>query len=80
MPGTTAFPGALDTFPAIGPNTPENAPGVEHDVVHENVHAAVAALEQKVGINNSTDPNSLDYLVRRGAGMPALMARLSLRI
>ena len=36
MSGTTAFPGALDTFPEIGPNTPENAPGLEHDVVRRH--------------------------------------------
>src|SRR6476661_299635 len=60
MSGTTAFPVAKDTFPTIGPNTPENGVGVEHDVVHENVHAAILALETKVGINASGDTASLD--------------------
>lgn len=63
MPGTSNFPAALDTFPEIGPNTPENAEGVEHDVVHQNVHAAVAALQVKVGIDASADASSLDARV-----------------
>ena len=60
MPGMTAFPGAIDSFPEITAATPEDAPGAEHDVVHQNVHAAIKALEQKVGINGSSDATSLD--------------------
>lgn len=60
MSGTTAFPGALDTFPAIGPNTQEDDPAAQHDVVHENVHAALAAVQAKVGTDGSADPDSLD--------------------
>jgi hypothetical protein len=63
MPGTSNFPGALDTFPEIEPNTKEDAPGLEHDVVHDNVHAALAAVEAKVGIDGSADPDSLDFRV-----------------
>lgn len=60
MPGSTAYPAALDTFPVIGPNTPEDAAGAEHDVVHENVHAALLALQAKVGIDGSGDLESFD--------------------
>jgi hypothetical protein len=63
MPGTTAFPSALDTFPDISANTPENETGKEHDVVHNNEMAALLALQIKVGINGSSDPASLDYRV-----------------
>lgn len=63
MPGTTAFPTALDEFPEIGPNTPENAPGKEHDVVHQNVHAAVLALQAKVGVDDSEDEGTIDARV-----------------
>ena len=63
MPGTTAFPTALDTFPDIAANTPENESGKEHDVVHNNKFAALLALETKVGIDGSADPDSLDYRV-----------------
>lgn len=63
MPGTTAFPGALDTFPDIGPNTSEDDGGAEHDVVHNNEAAAIAALQAKVGIDASVDTDSLDYKV-----------------
>ena len=63
MPGTTAFPAALDTFPAIDATTQENGAGVEHDVVHANVHAAVSALEARVGITSSADATSLEHRV-----------------
>lgn len=60
MSGTTSFPAGLDTFPTIGPTTPRDAPGVEHDVVHANVHAAVAAVQSKLGVDGSDDPGSVD--------------------
>lgn len=60
MSGSTSFPGALDTFPTIGPDTPRDAPGVEHDVVHSNVHAALVAVQAKLGTNASADPASVD--------------------
>ena len=63
MPGTTAYPAALDTFPDIGPNTAENATGFEHDVMHNNKAAAIAALQAKVGIDGSADAASLDARV-----------------
>jgi hypothetical protein len=63
MPGTTAYPAALDTFPDIGPNTAENATGFEHDAMHNNKAAAIAALQAKVGIDGSADPESLDARV-----------------
>ena len=63
MAGSTQFPEELDTFPAISPTTAENEAGKEHDVVHNNVHAAVLALQEKVGVDESEDPASLDARV-----------------
>lgn len=63
MPGTTNFPTALDTFPDIAATDAENDPGKEHDVVHNNEMAAIAALQGKVGIDSSADTASLDYRI-----------------
>lgn len=63
MAGTTSFPSAIDSFPDIGPATQENESGKEHDVVHENVHAAILAAQVKIGIDESDDPESLDARV-----------------
>lgn len=71
MPGTTTFPTTIDTFPAIGPSTQEDAVGVEHDVVHENVHAAVKALEEKVGVDSSSDVDSIDFKVSAALALAA---------
>ena len=38
-----------------------DTPGVVHHVQHDFANDAIEALETKVGINNSTDVNSLDY-------------------
>lgn len=61
MPGISNFPAALDTFPEIEPNSPEDGDGLEHDNVHQNVHAAIAALQVAMGITGSADINSLAY-------------------
>lgn len=63
MPGTTNFPTALDTFPDIAPTDAEDAVGKEHDVVHNNEAAAIAALQVKVGVDDSADATSLDARV-----------------
>lgn len=63
MTGSTAFPGALDSFPAISSSTAMDASGVEHDVVHENVFAAILALQTKLGINGSTATASVDFKI-----------------
>lgn len=73
MPGTTNFPTSLDAFPEIGPNAAENDLGIEHDVVHDNVHVALAAVQTKVGIDGSADTSSLDYKV--AANTAALAAK-----
>ncbi len=61
MPGTSNFPAALDSFPDISPTTQEDAVGFEHDIVHNNEAAAIAAVQAKVGIDGSADTASIDY-------------------
>jgi len=79
MSGATNFPTGLDTFPDIDATDAENAPGKEHDVVHNNEMAAIAALQAKVGINGSADASSLDKRVAAlelsGGGITLVQAR-----
>jgi hypothetical protein len=58
------FPTALDALTNPTASQAMNASGVEHDVQHANANDAIEALEAKVGITNSADTSSLDYLVR----------------
>ena len=57
----TTFPTALDSFQNPAANTLEDATGLEHDVQHANANDAIAALQAKLGVNGSTDVNSVDY-------------------
>lgn len=59
----TNYPTTLDTFNNPNANTAQNAPGFQHDVQHANLNDAVAALQAKVGVNNSTAATSLDYRI-----------------
>lgn len=71
MAGTTNFPTSLDTFPNIGPTDNEDDSGKEHDVVHNNEMAAIAALEKKVGVDSSAVATSLDHRVAQLEAAPA---------
>ncbi len=65
---STNFPGALDTtanLPPIGPDDGEDEAGKEHDVQHTSLNAAMLAVQAKVGADNSDDPNSIDYRMKR---------------
>lgn len=59
--GPTVFPAALDVFPNVSSATLEDEPGFEHDLLHNWVATAIAALQAKVGIDDSTVPTSLEY-------------------
>lgn len=61
----TNFPTNLDTFSNPSAATPQNAPGYEHDLQHANLNDAVAALQGKVGADNSTVATSFDYRLRQ---------------
>lgn len=58
----TNFPSNLDVL--VNPQPNDSVELVSHSEQHANANDAIEALESKVGVNNSTDPNSLDYKVR----------------
>ena len=58
----TNFPTSLDVL--INPQPNDSVELVPHAAQHANANDAIEALESKVGSNNSTDPNSLDYKVK----------------
>lgn len=58
----TSFPGNLDSFPVI--NGVEKQSVLPHSKVHNLAHEALAALEVKVGKDNSNDVSSIDYKLR----------------
>jgi hypothetical protein len=58
----TNFPASLDVL--INPQPNDSVELVPHSTQHANANDAIEALESKVGANNSTDPNSLDYKVK----------------
>ena len=57
----TNFPTDLDVL--VNPQPNDSVELVSHAEQHSNANDAIEALESKVGANNSTDPNSLDYKV-----------------
>lgn len=57
----TDFPENLDNFTNPDSNNPLSNPS--HSEQHANANDAIEALQAKVGIDGSTDPNSLDYRV-----------------
>jgi len=59
----TAFPTSKDDF--VNPQSTDSVQIVSHAAQHANANDAIEALETKVGVNNSTDPNSIDYKVKQ---------------
>lgn len=55
------FPASLDEFVNPAPNQSVQNPS--HAQQHSDANDAIEALQEKVGVDNSTDPNSLDYRV-----------------
>lgn len=67
-----AYPLALDVLAnphgsASGGADNLNTPLVVHGVQHQDANDAVEAIESTVGITNSLDPLSLDYLIRHNS-------------
>jgi hypothetical protein len=58
----TSFPENLDTL--VNPQPLDSVEVVSHSAQHANANDAIEALEVKVGKNNDTNPNSLDFKVR----------------
>lgn len=52
-----AYPASLDTFPSTLPSGVR----IGHSALHNQISSAVRALEEKVGITNSTDASSFVY-------------------
>ena len=57
----TNFPENLDNF--TNPNSDNPLSNPSHSEQHANANDAIEALQTKVGIDNSSDANSLDYRV-----------------
>jgi hypothetical protein len=57
----TSFPENLDNFINPDSNTPLSNPS--HSEQHQNANDAIEALQTKVGIDGSSNSNSLDYRV-----------------
>lgn len=58
----TNFPVSLDTL--TNPTSTDSLVTVSHASQHADANDAIEALEAKVGINESSDTNSLDYKIR----------------
>jgi hypothetical protein len=61
------YPATLDSLPNPTAADQMDAPGLEHDVQHDNANDAIEALEAKVGVDNSGVSSSLDYKSRKGS-------------
>lgn len=66
----TDFPGALDNFSNPSPSTRTRSgnPLLRHARQHSDVNDAIEAIQAKVGVDGSADPNSLDYRVTQVEG------------
>jgi hypothetical protein len=58
------FPTQLDALINPSASSKLNDPAVAHHKQHSNANDAIEAIQNKVGINDSTDITSLDYKVR----------------
>lgn len=56
---STNFPNDLDSL--SNPNSTDSLSNPSHSQQHANANDAIEALQAKVGVDNSTDPNSIDY-------------------
>lgn len=64
MPYSQLYPAALDAFPdPLGTDPLSLSNALAHSLYHEMHSSAIEALQVKVGINDSADSGSLDYLV-----------------
>lgn len=59
----TQFPGELDSL--LNPQPTDSVAAVSHASQHANANDAIEALQIKVGKDNSTDVNSIDYYLRQ---------------
>ncbi|TXH11343.1 MAG: hypothetical protein E6R04_01830 [Spirochaetes bacterium] len=62
------FPNSLDTFPNPSASSNLDAsdsgnPQLKHSNQHQNLNAAMAAIESKLGINFSSSSTSIDFII-----------------
>ena len=57
----TSFPVALDDF--VNPTSTTSVKAVSHAAQHANTNDAIEAIQLKLGINNSSDENSIDNVL-----------------
>jgi len=58
----TTFPTTLDQL--LNPAATDSVEFVSHSAQHANANDAIEALEAKLGVDNSTNPATIDYKVR----------------
>ena len=58
---TTNFPADIDNI--VNPSSTNPLSNPSHSEQHILANTAIEALEAKIGVDGSTDPNSLDYKV-----------------
>jgi len=58
----TTFPTTLDQL--LNPAATDSIELVSHSAQHSNANDAIGALEAKLGVDNSTNPATIDYKVR----------------
>ena len=59
----TSYPASVEVLPEIEPNTKENDPGQEHDVMHDKANATLNALQAFVG--TTADTSADDTIIGR---------------
>ena len=57
----TSYPNSIDQL--VNPNSTDQLSAPSHSQQHTNANDAIEALETKVGVDNSQDPDSLTYKV-----------------
>lgn len=65
---TTKFPAELDQFDNPQPGTSQNVVRT-HSQQHSDANDAVEAVQRKIGVDGSDDPDSLDHKVRAIGGV-----------
>jgi microcystin-dependent protein len=64
MANNSDFPQSIDNFFDPDPTTPLDDATNPHHLIEGRQNDAIASIQTKVGIDNSGDPNSLDFIIR----------------
>jgi len=67
---STNFPVSLDSF--VDPQGNQSLNNPPHSAQHANANDAILALQTKVGINNSADTTSLDYIANNAVSSDSI--------